>query len=119
MATPIEWEPRTHARLMARVAAVPPQHAAERWPDLVAAHVLGLGRWQSHADVHLWMLRTAWAERDADEMVGQLWRLALLPLAHLSGLLPWGNTGRSDVTVWRKMPVPEAVQQRIDAARRP
>jgi hypothetical protein len=73
--------------------------------QLERAHVLGQSRFGPHLRVHLWMLRTAWALRDGREVWGQLLRIALVPLGHLSGSLPPGNTGGANVSAFRPMPV--------------
>ena len=39
------------------------------------------------------MLGLAWRTRDWSEVAGQVLRLALVPLGHLSGRLPLGNPG--------------------------
>lgn len=49
------------------------------------------------------MLGLAWRTRDLAEVSGQLLRLLLVPLGHLLGRLPLGNTGRSSVGAFRPM----------------
>ena len=41
------------------------------------------------------MLALAARERDVRETAGQLFRILLVPLGHLSGRLPLGNPGRA------------------------
>ncbi len=72
---------------------------------LERAHMLGQRRFVRHLLVHLWMLRLGWAERDVLEVRGQLLRLVLVPLGHLSGRLPTGNTGSAKVSAFAEMPV--------------
>ncbi|MGY4829149.1 DUF3703 domain-containing protein [Sphaerotilaceae bacterium SBD11-9] len=72
---------------------------------LERAHVLGqfdLGR---HFQVHGRMLRVAWLQRDAHEVMGQVFRLALVPIGHLVGRLPRGNIGRATVSAFQPMPI--------------
>jgi len=52
---------------------------------LERAYVLGQGLFLWHLRVHLWMLRVGWAQKEAREICGQLWRLFLTPLGHLTG----------------------------------
>ncbi len=73
--------------------------------QLERAHVLGQLRLVPHLRVHLAMLGLAWALRDGREWRGQLLRIALTPLGHLSGRLPLGNTGGADVSAFAPMPI--------------
>lgn len=75
-------------------------------PLLRRAHVLGQRDIGPHLRVHLLMLRAAWALRDGRELRGQLLRLALTPIGHLSGRLPLGNIGTSDVSAFEPMALP-------------
>lgn len=81
-----------------------------RWRHLQAAHIAGQTLFAVHATVHLHMLRQAWRDRDPREVVGQLLRLALVPLGHATGRLPIGNSGRGDVGAFSPM----AVRPEID-----
>ena len=75
-------------------------------PLLQRAHVLGQRDIGPHLRVHLLMLRAAWALRDGRELRGQLLRLVLTPIGHLSGRLPLGNIGTSDVSPFEPMALP-------------
>lgn len=77
----------------------------EAFSHLERAHVLGQRHFPTHMQVHLWMLRIGWARRDGREMVGQVIRLLLTPLGHLTGRLPLGNTGGANVSAFQPMPV--------------
>lgn len=79
---------------------------AEALRALEWAHIAGQAALLRHAHVHWWMSKAAWRLRDARELLGQLWRLLLTPLGHLSGRLPRGNTGRAAVNPFRAMPLP-------------
>ena len=64
------------------------------------------------------MLLTAQQRRrDWPEAVGQLLRLALVPLGHLSGRLPLGNPGRSTVSAFEPLPVRSELAELIARAR--
>jgi hypothetical protein len=90
--------------------------AHERWKWLMAAHVVGQHDAALHFDCHRRMARLACACGDWREFAGQLLRIALLPLGHLLGRIPEGNTGRCGVGVTRRMVPPEPVQVLIDWA---
>lgn len=86
---------------------------------LERAHVLGQTRFAWHLRVHVLMLALACAERDGREFAGQLLRIVLTPIGHLSGRLPLGNTGGSRVSAFRTMPVPPDLQRLLDDAAPP
>jgi hypothetical protein len=81
---------------------------------LERAHVLGQGRPVPHLRVHGQMLKLGWAVRDWREVTGQLMRLALVPVGHLFGRLPAGNTGGANVSAFKPMPVPPDLQRLLD-----
>ena len=70
-----------------------------------------------HWRMHVTMLRAAWALRDGRELLGQLLRLSLVPLGHLFGRLPLGNTGRSNVSAFTPMDVPADLKRLLDDGR--
>ncbi len=78
---------------------------------LERAHVLGQRRFTQHLHVHWLMLLLAASQYDSREIRGQLLRLALTPLGHLTGRLPLGNTGRANVSAFAPMQVDEATQR--------
>ena len=75
--------------------------------QLERAHVLGQPELRRHWSVHAWMQRVALRRRDGREIAGQLQRLALTPLGHLTGRLPLGNTGGSNVSAFAPMALPD------------
>ena len=104
--------------LLAQARRVNPvQNTAQRWLLLEAVHVVGQTRLLPHARVHALMLATAWQQRAAAEWIGQAMRLALVPLGHLSGRLPLGNTGRSNVSAFAPMAVTLTLTDAIDVSR--
>ena len=78
---------------------------------LERAHVLGQSPLRRHWTVHVWMLRVGWRRGDTSEVTGQLLRLVLAPLGHLTGRLPVGNTGGSNVSAFASLPVPPDLQK--------
>ena len=96
-------------------------HAAEKagqsgqieqaWHHLERGHIVSQTRLGPHMHSHLKMLQLAVRLRDGREVVGQLFRLALAPLGNLTGRLPIGNTGRSNVSAFRKMQIPADLER--------
>ncbi len=78
---------------------------------LERAHVLGQRDLKRHFSVHLRMLQASWMKRDAREMVGQIMRIALVPLGHLVGRLPRGNTGGANVSAFAPMPIAAEIER--------
>ena len=93
------------------------KHASDlpqRWLALEAAHVLGQRRWLPHVRSHAYMLALACQAGDGREVRGQLFRLLMVPLGHLTGRLPVGNSGRSNISPFRPMPVSREIIELID-----
>lgn len=81
---------------------------------LATAHILGQRNFRRHWQVHGWMLRVGMAQRNFREVVGQAFRLVLVPLGHLTGRLPVGNPGHARVSAFEPMPVPPDLQILLD-----
>ncbi|HEY9580054.1 MAG TPA: DUF3703 domain-containing protein [Rhizorhapis sp.] len=83
----------------------------QAWCHLERAHVVSQTHLWPHMQSHWKMLQLAVRLRDGREVVGQLFRLALAPLGNLTGRLPIGNTGRSNVSAFRKMQIPADLER--------
>ena len=81
------------------------------WTALERAHILSQADLGRHLRVHALMLELAARTADARELWGQLARLALAPLGTLTGRTPWGNSGRSNVSAFRAMPIPADLRE--------
>lgn len=81
---------------------------------LERAHVLGQPDFGPHLRTHLSMLLVAFTARDWREVGGQVMRIALVPIGHLIGRLPRGNTGRSNVSAFTAMPIPPELECLLD-----
>ena len=62
-----------------------------------------------HLRIHRAMLKLAIETGDKREMVGQAVRLMLAPLGHFSGRVPWGNSGRANVSAFVPAPLADDV----------
>jgi hypothetical protein len=85
--------------------------APSAFAALEQAHVIGQRDFVQHLRVHWRMLHVGWAARDLREVTGQLFRIALVPIGHLAGRLPVGNTGGANVSAFKPMAIrPELVR---------
>ena len=96
----------THAKLltMAKTANT----GEQAWLYLEAAHMVGQSYMQLHLQTHVQMLRLAIHHRNWPEAIGQVFRLLLVPLGHLTGRLPLGNPGPVSYThldVYKRQPL--------------
>lgn len=89
------------------------------WWALERAHILSQPDLPMHLRVHWTMLGYAVRLRDLREIAGQTLRLALAPLGALTGRIPIGNTGRSNVSAVQPMPIPPDLSVAIEAEPRP
>lgn len=115
----VAFDPDTFERLHRAYLRVDRRDLDQAWHLLEALHVLGQTRLVSHARTHGLMLALAWRTRNLTEVNGQLLRLLLVPLGHLLGRLPLGNTGRSHVGAFRPMQVAPELLATIRAHQRP
>ncbi|SMP81034.1 DUF3703 domain-containing protein [Noviherbaspirillum suwonense] len=93
-------------------------YAAGEWVQmrilLQDAHVLGQCLFWPHLLSHWWMLRLAYRCRAWRAIRGQILRLALVPIGHLMGRLPLGNTGDANVSAFRPMPIPIGLKEILE-----
>lgn len=101
----VTFDPGTFARLSQAYQRLERSEVVRAWHLLEALHVIGQTRLVPHAQSHWFMLGLAWRTRELSELSGQVLRLLLVPLGHLLGRLPVGNTGRATVNAFRPMPV--------------
>jgi hypothetical protein len=85
--------------------------AKSAFAALERAHVLGQLDFVPHLRVHWQMLRAGWAASDRREVTGQLMRIALVPVGHLLGRLPVGNTGGANVSAFKAMAIPPELER--------
>lgn len=86
--------------------AVGRRDATASWRTLERAHILAQPSLGDHLRVHLIMLANAVRTRDPGEAIGQVLRVLLAPVGALTGRIPVGNTGRSNVSAFTPMRVP-------------
>lgn len=106
--TPSAWLASASERLDAAIVRYRNGDTDQAFRLLKEAHVLGRGHLTLHAKIHGWMLRGGAARRDMRELLGQVARLALLPLGHLTGRLPLGNSRGADAPAF--VPIGERLE---------
>jgi hypothetical protein len=84
---------------------------AAAWVALERAHILSQPYLGPHLANHWTMFGFAVEQHDWREAIGQLIRLALVPLGALTGRIPIGNTGRSNVSAFNPMPIPDDLRR--------
>lgn len=87
--------------------------ARSAFAALERAHVLGQLDVVPHLRAHWHMLQVGWSGGDWREVTGQLMRIALVPVGHLVGRLPVGNTGGANVSAFKPMPIPPELERLI------
>ena len=84
---------------------------------LEKAHVLGQYYVLPHVRAHWAMLRIAFKLRSLADGYGQAVRIVLGALGSAVGMVPHGNTGRSDVSMFLPMPVNPQIAALIEQDR--
>ena len=92
-------------------------NARAAFGHLERAHVLGQMATGHHVRIHWLMLRWALRHRQPRKVVGQLMRIVGAATKTAIGWVPEGNTGGSNVSPFRRMPIPDKLQKQLDAAR--
>lgn len=76
------------------------------------AHILGQRFTLEHTLSHWWMLRVALKTRDVHEFFGQIPRI-IASLIFSKVWVPVGNSGRTKVSAFKTMPVPNHLREFI------
>lgn len=84
------------------------------FPHLERAHVIGQALVVPHVIAHWLMLRVEFRRRRTMAAVGQVTRIVLGMLGSAVGVVPVGNTGGTDVCMFKRMAVPPDLQTIID-----
>jgi hypothetical protein len=103
-----------HAEIKQAMTARRRQHWQEAWFHLERAHILGQQDFILHMHTHWQMLKLAADQINWLEVRGQLLRLILTPVGHLTGRLPLGNPGSSRYSVLESVPVPDDLQALLE-----
>ena len=77
----------------------------EAFVHLERVHVLGQEQVRPHVLAHWLMLKVAVRRRDPVAAFGQAARIVLGALGSAVGSVPTGNTGGSDISMFKRMPI--------------
>lgn len=92
--------------------------SARSFRHLERAHVLGQASTFHHVRVHVLMLRWSLRHRAWAEARGQLLRIVGAATKTALGWVPTGNTGGSNVSPFKPLPLPKDLAAIIDQAKR-
>jgi hypothetical protein len=102
--------------IQARAMRVARDYSAE-FQHLERAHILGQASTIEHVRVHALMFAWALRQRRTRELFGQAIRIIGAATKTVFGLVPVGNTGGSDVSPFKPMPIPADLKRILDWAR--
>ena len=83
------------------------------------AHVIGQAFVVPHARSHWLMLEVELRRRRPGAVFGQVVRIALGALGSAVGVIPVGNTGGTNVSMFKRMPIAPELQNVIDGGAPP
>jgi hypothetical protein len=78
------------------------------------AHVLGQRFVGAHSQAHWLMLKLEVRRGRMDAVLGQVVRLFLGAIGSAVGIVPTGNTGGTDISMFKRMPIAPDLQAIID-----
>lgn len=111
--------PHVEAELQAADAAERAGDTARAFAHLERAHVLGQASTVLHVRAHWRMFVWGWRRGSARECLGQVLRLVGAATKTAIGLVPSGNTGGSNVSPFRPLPVAPDLAALMAQARQP
>jgi pimeloyl-ACP methyl ester carboxylesterase len=109
--------PHVQAELAAAAVSEQAGDLAASFRHLERAHILGQTSTVEHVRVHGRMLVWGLRRRNVREVTGQMQRIAGAAVVTGLGLVPHGNTGGSNVSAFKPMPIPEDLSAIIARAR--
>lgn len=109
--------PHVEAELRAAYEAEAQDQSRVAFSHLERAHVLGQSSTVEHVRIHWRMLLWGLRERSLGECLGQVVRITGAATKTAFGLVPHGNTGGSNVSPFKRMPIPHELAVVIQRAR--
>lgn len=108
--------PYVDAELAAAREAEKVNDVTRAFMHLERAHVLGQASTVQHVRVHWLMFCWGWRQGSLRECSGQVLRMIGAATKTAIGLVPYGNTGGSNVSPFRRMPVVPELERIIQRA---
>jgi Protein of unknown function (DUF3703) len=109
-------QPAVTSELRAAAQGEAAGHMAASFRRLERAHVLGQASTVQHVRVHVQMLLWAVRYRVLREAAGQVLRIVGAATKTAIGWVPLGNTGGSNISPFKPVPVPADLQKVLDGA---
>ena len=109
-------EPAVTSELCAAAAREAAGDVQVSFRHLERAHVLGQASTVQHVRVHVQMLLWAVRHRVPREAAGQLLRVIGAATKTAIGWVPTGNTGGSNISPFKQVPIPADIQRVLDGA---
>lgn len=81
---------------------------------LEVAHVLGQRYVAPHVATHYWMLRIGIKHRSLPETRGEVIRMVLGALGSTVGIVPTGNTGGTNISMFKRLPVAPHIRDLVE-----
>jgi hypothetical protein len=81
---------------------------------LETAHVLGQRHVMTHVRTHWLMLKIGLRRRSVPEVFGQAARIILGALGSAVGVVPIGNTGGTDISMFKRLPIAPDIAHIVD-----
>ena len=108
-------EPAVTAELLAAASEEQGGRTRESFRHLERAHVLAQASTVQHVRVHIQMLLWAVRHRVPREAAGQVLRVIGAATKTAIGWVPTGNTGGSNISPFKPVPIPADLQKVLDA----
>jgi hypothetical protein len=108
--------PHVEIEFQAAKEAEANKHVGLGFAHLERAHVLGQASTVQHVRVHWRMLLWAARQGSLRECLGQLLRIGGAATKTAAGLVPYGNTGGSNVSPFKPMPIAPDLEMLIQRA---
>lgn len=89
---------------------------ARAFSHLERAHVIGQTSVSAHSQAHWRMLKLELRRRRPGAVLGQVARLILGAIGSAVGVVPVGNTGGTDISMFKRLPIAPELQQIIGSA---
>ena len=103
-----------NAAMKASIVFYEQREFANAFRHLEVAHVLGQQYVAPHIRTHYWMLKIALKRRSLREIWGQVIRIGLGVMGSAVGIVPVGNTGGTNISMFKRLPVDTDIQKLIN-----